>query len=58
MRRRTLIATSFSGAILLMSEAAPAQPKLDPENTLYMDLKDGRVVIELLPTSRRSTWRG
>ncbi len=32
-----------------MSETAPAQPKLDPENTLYMDLKDGRVVIELLP---------
>ncbi len=28
-----------------MSDAA----KLDPENTLYMDLKDGRVVIELLP---------
>ncbi|MDR3500093.1 MAG: peptidylprolyl isomerase, partial [Parvibaculum sp.] len=22
---------------------------LDPENTIYMDLKDGRVVIELLP---------
>ena len=49
MRRRTLIATSVLGAILLMSETAPAQPKLDPENTLYMDLKDGRVVIELLP---------
>jgi peptidylprolyl isomerase len=33
-----------------MSETASAQPaKLDPENTLYMDLKDGRVVIELLP---------
>jgi peptidylprolyl isomerase len=27
-----------------MSEA-----KLDPENTLYLDLKDGRVVIELFP---------
>lgn len=23
--------------------------KLDPENTLYLDLKDGRVVIELFP---------
>ena len=33
-----------------MSETVSAQPaKLDPENTLYMDLKDGRVVIELLP---------
>ena len=29
-----------------MSETAPAQTKPDPENTLYMDLKDGRVVIE------------
>jgi peptidylprolyl isomerase len=48
MHRRTLIATSLLGA--LMSETASAQPaKLDPENTLYMDLKDGRVVIELLP---------
>jgi peptidylprolyl isomerase len=32
-----------------MSETATAQPKSDPENTLYLDLKDGRVVIELLP---------
>jgi peptidylprolyl isomerase len=48
MHRRTLIATTLLGA--LMSETASAQPaKLDPENTLYMDLKDGRVVIELLP---------
>ena len=31
-----------------MSEAA-ALSQLDPENTLYMDLKDGRVVIQLLP---------
>ncbi|HEY8290385.1 MAG TPA: peptidylprolyl isomerase, partial [Acetobacteraceae bacterium] len=32
-----------------MSEDANAQPKLDPENTIYLDLKQGRVVIELLP---------
>ena len=32
-----------------MSEAASAQPTPDPDNTLYMDLKDGRVVIQLLP---------
>jgi len=32
--------------VFLMSEDANA---LDPENTLYMDLKDGRVVIELRP---------
>ncbi|MCW3475726.1 peptidylprolyl isomerase [Limobrevibacterium gyesilva] len=30
-----------------MSEATAAPA--DPENTLYMDLKDGRVVIQLLP---------
>jgi cyclophilin family peptidyl-prolyl cis-trans isomerase len=29
-----------------MSDAKPA---LDPENTLYLDLKQGRVVIQLLP---------
>ena len=32
-----------------MTESADAQPKLDPENTLYFELKDGRVVIQLLP---------
>ncbi len=45
MRRRTLIATSLMG--ILMSESADAQANLDPANTVYMDLKDGRVVIEL-----------
>jgi peptidylprolyl isomerase len=35
---------------IAMSEAANAQaPKLHPENTVYMELKDGRVTIELLP---------
>ncbi|HEX5327496.1 MAG TPA: peptidylprolyl isomerase, partial [Acetobacteraceae bacterium] len=32
-----------------MSEAATNPPKLDLENTLYMDLKYGRVVIEMFP---------
>jgi peptidylprolyl isomerase len=49
MRRRTLIATSVLGTVFIMSETAPAQTKSDPENTLYLGLKDGRVVIELLP---------
>jgi len=31
-----------------LAHAADTQ-KLDPENTLYMDLKDGRVVIKLYP---------
>ncbi len=34
-----------------MSDAASGQtsPALDPQNTIYMDLKDGRVTIKLLP---------
>lgn len=54
--RRTLIAAlPFLGAIATlirgttMSDNAEAQPKLDPNNTIYMDLKTGRVVIELFP---------
>jgi peptidylprolyl isomerase len=46
--RRTMLATAVMG--IAMSETANAQaPKLDPENTVYMELKDGRVTIELLP---------
>ncbi len=34
----------------LMAGIAHAQaPAMDPENTLYLDLKDGRVVIQLRP---------
>lgn len=40
--RIAFIALAFVG----MTQSAFA---LDPENTLYIDLKDGRVVIELLP---------
>ncbi|MBN8874956.1 MAG: peptidylprolyl isomerase, partial [Rhodospirillales bacterium] len=57
MQRRTLlggfvpsslaIATLVKGT--LMGETANAQPQLDPENTLYMDLKQGRVVIQMFP---------
>ena len=48
MQRRTLIAGLVATTTLgsIMTEAAAAA---DPENTLYMDLKDGRVVIQLLP---------
>ena len=52
MRRRTLIATLAIATLSMettMSQTATAQTKLDPENTLYMDLKSGRVVIELFP---------
>ena len=52
MNRRTLIARLAVAPLLMeasMSEHATAQPKLDPENTLYLDLTSGRVVIELFP---------
>jgi peptidylprolyl isomerase len=50
MFRRTLIA-SAAGAALLPTAITPvrAQAPMDPENTLFMDLKDGRVVIRLRP---------
>jgi peptidylprolyl isomerase len=42
---------ALMGAVFLFSAAAAdAQaPSRDPENTLFMDLRDGRVVIELRP---------
>jgi peptidylprolyl isomerase len=49
MRRRSLIAgfvaTPLIGMTMSEANAAPS----DLENTLYLDLKDGRVVIQLLP---------
>jgi peptidylprolyl isomerase len=49
MRRRTLIASLAATPVLelMMTEDAAAQADL--ENTLYVDLKGGRVVIQLLP---------
>lgn len=39
-----------AGALFAMTTAANAQPTdLDPENTIYMDLEYGRVVIALRP---------
>ena len=55
MNRRTLLFTGVSltaaglAAAGLGAGTARAQPALDPENTLYMDLKYGRVVIEMFP---------
>jgi len=52
MQRRTLIAGAAIAILtggVLMSETASGQTKTDPENTLYMDLKQGRVVIQLFP---------
>ena len=53
LTRRFALTSMFSASILtmgtLMSDPTAAQPKLDPENTLYMDLKNGQVVIQLFP---------
>jgi len=51
LRRRTLLlATTMIGAALMSDASAqtPAKPS-DPDNTVYMDLPGGRVVIHLLP---------
>ena len=52
MYRRTLIASAAIATLIrgvTMSDTADAQAKTDPENTLYMDLKQGRVVIQMFP---------
>ena len=51
MHRRTLIAsTAALATTALVTATAPAAAQTtDPENTIYLDLKQGRVVIRLLP---------
>ena len=50
MHRRTLIAASAIATLSLgLNMTADAEPKLDLNNTIYMDLKYGRVVIECFP---------
>jgi peptidylprolyl isomerase len=50
MHRRTLIAASAALVIGSVIATAPAFAQTDdPENTIYLDLKQGRVVIRLLP---------
>ena len=44
----TLILTVLFG-VTTMTASADAAPVLDPENTLYLDLPDGRVVIQMRP---------
>ena len=52
MRRRTLIASAGAIATLTtgttMSESA-AEQATNPEDTIYLDIKQGRVVIQLFP---------
>jgi len=47
MFRSLLFAVLFATAAL--GFAAPSARAASPDNTLYLDVKDGRVVIELLP---------
>src|ERR1700749_2747112 len=51
MHRRTLIAST---AGLVLAGPALAQDA-DPDNTIYLDLKQGRVVIKLLPDAAPKT---
>jgi peptidylprolyl isomerase len=50
MHRRTLIAASAVLPIASLTAGVPALAQTsDPENTIYLDLKQGRGVIQLLP---------
>jgi peptidylprolyl isomerase len=53
MRRRTLIAASAAGLGSVLAggpgSARAQEIASDPQNTLYMDLKSGRVVIQMFP---------
>ncbi len=49
MRRRALMASLVATPVLGMTMTENAAAQTDLENTLYLDLKDGRVVIQLLP---------
>ncbi len=51
MKKISLLSKSLLAFVLVLSLAgvAKAADNLDPENTLYLDLKYGRVVIELYP---------
>ncbi len=48
MQRRAFIVAFLATPGVVMSSMSEAQTA-DPENTVYLDLKDGRVVIQLLP---------
>jgi cyclophilin family peptidyl-prolyl cis-trans isomerase len=51
MQRRTLLASTIAATGIMMTDTneAAAQAPADKENTLFLDLKDGRVTIQLLP---------
>lgn len=49
MNRTLGMIAAVVAAFLFVAPAMAASEKLDPENTIYLDLKDGRVVIKLRP---------
>jgi peptidylprolyl isomerase len=50
MHRRTLIASTTALAAVTLAGPGPGLAQAnDPENTIFLDLKQGRVVIKLLP---------
>ncbi len=49
MKIKRLLTALISGLFMAHTATATAATPSDPENTLYMDLKYGRVVIELRP---------
>ena len=51
LNRRTLLTTIAIGTLMsdAASSTADAQPAMDPQNTVYLDVKGGRVVIRLRP---------
>ena len=49
MLRRTLLALPLVLAASFATAQTPAAPKTDPDSTVYLDTKDGRVVIRLRP---------
>jgi peptidylprolyl isomerase len=50
MHRRTLIASTTALAAVTLAGTGPGLAQAnDPENTIFLDLKQGRVVIKLLP---------
>jgi len=46
---RNLVLSAVLAVGALVATASAQEEQLDPENTLYLDLKDGRVVIKLRP---------
>ena len=52
----TRFAAALIVAFMLMPLTAHAQQTLDPENTIYMDMPAGRVVIKLLPEVAPRPW--